>query len=258
MTENIKDCCLNIHHTKLWPQYICYTDLVALIQISHFLFNNCYFSYSVSAHSLPHPPLHDKELHVTVWQFLWCLEVPHTPSASITHTYTHPVLEYLSEVSWLGLRLGTALPNHIAASKSSVYISNYIVARRVLEHSGRSPFHLCAASNPPCLAYFSLSPHFSIFIYLFSSALSLLLFESTVHQATVLICPPISVLWTQHRRAEPTVGGSGIIFWWSVYCPAPICSGSQYNIHSSMHNMMDQSWVKDNSKEYCLQFGLQG
>lgn len=53
-------------------------------------------------------------------------------------------------------KTGTALPNHIAASKSSVYISNYIVACGVLEHSGRSAFHLCAESRPlPLLPYFS-------------------------------------------------------------------------------------------------------
>lgn len=49
------------------------------------------------------------------------------------------------------------MPNHIAASKSSVYISNYIVARGVLEHSGRSPFHLCAVSTPPSCLISSLS-----------------------------------------------------------------------------------------------------
>lgn len=90
-----------------------------------------------------------------------------------THTHTQVVVEYLSEVSWLGLRLETALPNHIAASKSSVYISNHMVACGVLEHSGSSPFHLCALPththpHPPPFALFFPSPLLippSFFIY---------------------------------------------------------------------------------------------
>lgn len=139
----------------------------------------------------------------------------YTPFFPTTHTHSHTpaVLEDLSEVSWLGPRLGTPLPNHIAASKSSVYISNYTVACGVLEHSGRSPFHLCAVSKPlPHLPYFLPSRlssiHIYLVIYLFPSGLSLLLFQL----AAALICPAIALLWTQHRRAKPTVGGSRIIF----------------------------------------------
>lgn len=54
------------------------------------------------------------------------------------------------------------------------------------------------------------------------------------------------------RRAKPAVGGQQDHLWWSVYCPAPICRGPQYNIHSLMHNTKNQSWVKDNSKACCL------
>lgn len=52
------------------------------------------------------------------------------------------------------------MPNHTAASKSSVYISNYTAAHGVLELSGRSPFHLCAASSRPTTPYYSLTPSF--------------------------------------------------------------------------------------------------
>lgn len=57
-------------------------------------------------------------------------------------------------------KTGTALPNHSAASKSSVYISNFIVACGVLEHSGRSAFHLCAESRP-----LPHSPNFSSLLF---------------------------------------------------------------------------------------------
>lgn len=147
-----------------------------------------------------------------MWHFLFCIGPWKCCTASFftTHTHTHISHHGVSLRSELiRPKTGTALPNHIAASKSSVYISNYIVACGVLEHSGRSAFHLCAESRPlPCSPYFSSLLFPSSLIYLFLSGLSLLLFQSTLCWAAVLICPAIFVLWTQHRRAKPTVGGA--------------------------------------------------
>lgn len=201
-----------------------------------------------------------------------CLAVCYTPSISSRHTYTHTpaVLEYLSEVSWLGPRLGTALPNHIAASKSSVYISNYIVAHGVLEHSGRSPFHLCAVSRPPPSLHTHAHTHFPYFFPLFPSPLflhpylfisiSLIFVVVSVDRApsggTHLPADLRPLNSASQGRADRR-GGSGIIFDDLFIVLLQFAGGSQYNIHLSMHNTgWDQSWVKDNSKDCRLGLGL--
>lgn len=185
-----------------------------------------------------------------------CLVVCNTPSTSTRHTYTHThtpaVLEYLSEVSWLGLRLGTALPNHIAASKSSVYISNYIVARGVLEHSGRSPFHLCAVSTPPACLISSLSSLRHPYFFFISISLIFVVVSVDCALSNSTHLPTDLRPLNSASQGKADRRGQRDHLWWSVYCPAPICRGSQYNINPSMHNSKDQSWVKDNSKEYCL------
>ena len=186
------------------------------------------------------------------------------PSTSPTHTHTHTrarththtqtdthtaaVLEYLSEVCWLGLRLGTALPNHIAASKSSVYISNYTVARGVLEYSGRSPFHLCAASTPPHSHH-----HQQLFFLLLSSLLHPYLFISIslIFVVVTADCalssrnhlPPDLRLLNSASQGTADCWGRPDRLWWSFHCPALICRGSQYYIHSG--NVKDRSLAKD-------------
>lgn len=156
-----------------------------------------------------------------------------SPFWTYTHIHTATAVEQLSEVSWLGSGLGTALPNHIAASKSSVYISNYMVACGVLEHSGRPSFHHSAVSIPAYLPHFSpLSS--KILIYLFPSFLSLLLFRLTVwaeqqhsftHQSTSF---ELSI--TGHSQLSRTVKS----FLWSFSCLPPICCGSEHQ-HLVLH-----------------------
>lgn len=97
--------------------------------------------------------------------FIWHRQCSVRPCRSVLPRFFFTPPSRHTHTSRLGVSLrselirpktGTALPNHIAASKSSVYISNYIVACGVLEHSGRSAFHLCAESRPlPLLPYFS-------------------------------------------------------------------------------------------------------
>lgn len=116
------------------------------------------------------PTVMYSDVHVALSVLYWTLNVLHCLFFHHTHTHTQTCISrrgvsLRSEL--IRPKTGTALPNHIAASKSSVYISNYIVACGVLEHSGRSAFHLCAESRPlPHLPYFSslLFPP-ALFIY---------------------------------------------------------------------------------------------
>lgn len=176
----------------------------------------------------------------------WCLCYSHVVYFCDTHTPA--LLEDLSDVSWLGLRLGTALPNHVAASKSSVYISNYIVACGVLERSGRASFHLCAVSSYPVS---SASPSPLLCPYLFIS-LSLI-FVVWVDRA---LCYSTHLLADRHPLNSAFLGKADSIFFKrSLHCPSPICTGSRYDITPWMHKAKAQSSVKDKSEEYFFAFG---
>lgn len=83
-------------------------------------------------------------------------------------------------------------------------------------------FHL----SPPTCLIFSPHPLLQILIYLFPSALSLLLLRSAVFWAAALICPPIYVLWTQHCGGKADCLGLWHHLLWSFFSfLAPICKG---------------------------------
>lgn len=130
-----------------------YPHFLSLFFLSGIHISAC---YTVSKEDVP-----KKKVHKLVVSLL-------VPSEH-THMHTPTAVKQLSEVSWLGPGLGTALPNHIAASKSSVYISNYMVACGVLDHSGRPSFHHFAVSIPAYLPHFPpLSSKILIYLFIHS------------------------------------------------------------------------------------------
>lgn len=108
--------------------------------------------------------------------------------------------------------------------------------------------------TPPLLALFLLSP-LSFRPYLFISVRLIFVVvsvDSVLSGGAHLPSDLRSLNSASQGKADRWGGGQRDHLWWSVYCPAPICRGPQYNIHSIMHNTKNQSWVKDNSKEYRL------
>lgn len=140
-----------------------------------------------------------------------------------------------------------------------MYICNYTVARGVLEHSGRSPFRLCAVSLPfTCLAL-PLQPHppsvsSLLHPYLFVSIS--LIFAVVVFfflgNSTPNNLPPLN---SGRSRTAGTVGSHLLMIRLMSSSNLRGGGGSPCDIHSGMHNTKDQSWVNDRGRQCCLGWG---